>query len=270
LIRKHSNAKIIYFGHDLHYLREYRQYEIEKDPAILKSSNDWKKREFDLFNKADVIHVVGSYEQGILQQEFPNKPVRNIPVYIYDALKDSVNTDFKQRKDIIFVGGFGHPPNTDAVLWFAKEVFPSILDKYPDIKWYVVGSKVTDHVKALASDNIIITGFISDEELSDLYAKCRLAIVPLRVGAGVKGKVIEAVYNRIPLITTSIGAEGLSLKENAFIVSDGKDNMIRDINTLYENYEMLEQLSENSKAFIKNYFSVKTAKEVIAMDIEAK
>lgn len=268
LVKEYTNAKVIYFGHDLHYLREYREYKISGDKSKLKSSNEWKEKEFSLFNKADIIHVVGNYEQEILKKQFKNKPIRNIPVYIYDKVRDDVNKNFKERQNIIFVGGFGHPPNADAVLWFAEKIFPSILKKYPDIVWYIVGSKPPESIQKLASKNIVVTGFISDQELSSLYEKCRIAVVPLRVGAGVKGKVIEAMYNQIPLITTSIGAEGLSLAEEAFIVADKEEEFIDAVLNIYEDYDKLEELSNNSINFIKNYFTVETAKNIILADIK--
>ena len=266
LLKEYSKAKIIYFGHDLHYLREYRQYQLEKDPIMLKSSNEWKKKEFALFSKADIVYVVGSYEQQILQKEFPNKLIRNIPLYIYESLKENVNTKFQTRKDILFVGGFGHSPNRDAVLWFAQKVFPKVLKKYPDMKWYIVGSNPTEDILALKSDNIIVKGFVSDEELAQLYSECRMAVVPLRVGAGVKGKVVEAVYHRIPLLTTPIGAEGLSTEEHAFIVSECNAGMANIINNLYESYYDLEKLSNNCKAFIENHFTIEIAERIVRED----
>ena len=83
------------------------------------------------------------------------------------------------------------------MLWFAKEIFPYIREQLPDIKFYVVGSKVTDEIKALEQpgNGIIIKGFVSEEELANLYASCKVVVVPLRYGAGVKGKVVEAIYN---------------------------------------------------------------------------
>ena len=102
---------------------------------------------------------------------------------------------------MLFVGGFAHPPNADAVLWFAREIFPGIRERIPGIKFYVVGSKVTDEIRALEQDGngIIIKGFVSEEEHGSLYASCKLVVVPLRYGAGVKGKVVEAIYNGAPL-----------------------------------------------------------------------
>lgn len=268
IVKEYTNAKTMYFGSDLHYLRTYREYEITGEKSKLKESNEWKEREFNLFNKVDVIHVVGNYEENILKGKLKNKAIRNIPVYIYDSVRDNVNKDFEKRKDIIFVGGFGHPPNTDAVLWFAEKIFPSVLKKHPEMIWYIVGSKPPESVQRLACQNIVVTGFISDEELAKLYEKSRMAVVPLRVGAGVKGKVIEAMYNQIPLITTSIGAEGLSVDEEAFIIADKEDEFADSVIELYENFEKLRELSDNSVQFIQKYFTIEVAKNVILSDIE--
>lgn len=268
VIKVNSKAKIIYFGHDLHFLREFRQYEISQDKNLLHSSREWRKKEFALFKKADVIHVVGSYEQGYLQKEFPDKPIRNIPLYIYDGVRQKLVEPIENRQNLLYVGGFGHPPNYDAVIWFAQKVFPKVLEVYPEMKWYIVGSNPPDDIKALDSRNIIVKGFVTDEELEELYSKCRIAVVPLRYGAGVKGKVIEAVYNQIPLITTSIGAEGISTDENAFVVADGEGYMIREIIGIYEDYERLRNLSENCKKLLLKYYTIEAAKEVLELDFK--
>lgn len=268
LVREYTDAKVLYFAHDLHHVREYREYEITKDKKKLKSSQQWKKIEYELFDKADVGHVVGSYEQNVMQKAFPNKPIRNIPLYIYEQLLTDIDKDFSKRKDLVYVGGFGHPPNIDAVLWFAKEVFPIILEKYPDIKWHVVGGSVPKQVEELASEHIIIEGFVPDDALERLYRECRMAVVPLRFGAGVKGKVVESAYFQIPLITTSIGAEGLSREEGFMIVEDDSAAMAKEICGLYENFDRLRQMSDNGKIFIDKYFMLSEAERVIRLDVD--
>lgn len=268
LVKQYSKAKILYFAHDLHHIREYREYEMTKDPKKLASSENWKKIEYDLFEKADVGHVVGTYEQEIMQKAFPNKPIRNIPLYIYDDLLSDINKDFSNRHDILYVGGFGHPPNIDAVLWFAKEVFPLIVQKHSDIKWHIVGGKVTKEIEQLASQNIIIEGFVSDEYLENLYRTCRMAVVPLRFGAGVKGKVVEAGYFQIPLVTTSIGAEGLNIEDGSMAVEDDGNGMADLICSIYQDFPKLKQMSDNGKKFIRKNFLLSEAERVIKLDMD--
>lgn len=268
IIKYFSNAKIFYFAHDLHHLREYRKYLLDKDTQTLETSKYWKKIEYELFEKSDVGHVVGSYEQEIMQKAFPDKPIRNIPLYVYENLPVDIPKNFAARADLLTVGGFGHPPNEDAVLWFAEEIFPKILAVYPDIKWHIVGGRITEKVLRLKSDNIILEGFVSDDALLKLYMSCRLAVVPLRYGAGVKGKVVEASYYQIPLITTSIGAEGISCKEKSFLIEDDADKIAELVCDIYEDYDKLRIISDNGKAFIENHFMLSSAQKVLLKDMD--
>lgn len=267
LVKRYARGKIFYYAVDLQFLRLYRDYLLSGDEQALEESKKWEPIEWDLFDKADVGHVVGSYEQAIAQEKFPGKPIRNIPIYIYNKMPDALEKDFSKRKDILYVGGFGHPPNIDAVLWFAKEIFPQILAVYPDIVWHIVGSRATQEIESFASKNIIIEGFVSDEELETLYRKCRLAVVPLRYGAGVKGKVVEASYYQIPLVTTSIGGEGLDGTIGSFIMEDDADKMAQKIIDLYTDYTELRKISDAGEVFIQKYFTEKVAEETLRADM---
>jgi glycosyltransferase involved in cell wall biosynthesis len=113
---------------------------------------------------------------------------------------------------------------------------------------------VSAQIKKLESKNIKIEGFLSDENLYLLYQKCRIAIIPLRFGAGVKGKVVEAAYNQIPIVTTSIGGEGLDNSLGAFIIEDNAEKMSEIIINLYLDYSKLKQMSDSGKKFIDTYF----------------
>ena len=267
LIKKHFPRKIFYFAHHLHYIRLFREYNITHDKKILKQSEISKKIEMEIFSKVDIIHVVGNYEYQILKEKFKKKIIRNIPLYIYDKLLSNVEKDFSKRKDLIFVGALSRLPNKDAVLWFAKYVYPKIVDRFQDMVWHIVGSSIPNTIKKLESKNIKIEGFLSDENLHLLYQKCRIAIVPLRFGAGVKGKVVEAAYNQIPIVTTSIGGEGLDNSFGAFIIEDNAEKMSEIIIKLYLDYSKLKQMSDSGKKFIEKCFSINRAKEVLLKDI---
>ena len=267
LIRQHFSRKIFYFAHDMHYIRLSREYNITHDEKKLELSKKLKKIEMDIFSKVDIIHVVGNYEYQILKEKFDKKIIRNIPIYIYDKQLSNIEKDFSKRKDLIFVGGFVHSPNKDAVLWFSQYIYPKIVDRFQDMIWHIVGSNIPDEIIKLESKNIKIEGFLSDEDLYSLYQKCRIAIVPLRFGAGVKGKIVEAAYNQIPIVTTSIGGEGLDNSLGAFIIEDDAEKMAEIIIKLYVDYSKLKQMSDSGKKFIETYFSINRAKEVIMKDI---
>ena len=268
LVKRYSNAKVFYFTHDLHHVREYRQYLIDKNPDTLASSKHWKKIEYELFEKADVIHVPGMVEQKIVKNAFPKKIVRSIPLFGFEKVAGDVQKDFKKRKDLLFVGGFGHKPNLDGVLWFAEKIFPQVREKYPDIKWYIVGSNTPEEVLALASENIIVKGFVPDDELDEMYRNSRLVIAPLRYGAGVKGKILQAFYFQVPVVTTTIGMEGISKEEGAAIIADSEEEQIKAIVDLYEDFSHLQTMSDAAKLLIENHYTEKAALEVLYQDFK--
>jgi len=267
IIRKYTNSKVIYYGHDLHYLREYREYNISQNKELLKSSERWKKIEFELFSSADVIYYPSQVEIDEVNKNFSDITARAIPGYIFEKRMDKNTIPFKDKKDILFVGGFIHKPNVDGVLWFKNEIFPLILDSLPGIKFYVVGSNPPDVIKECQTENIIITGFVTDEELLGYYEKCRLAVVPLRYGAGVKGKVVEAMYYGVPLVTTSVGAEGLDNVSDILTVADNAANFSNALVELYNNYQLLDYKSKESYKYVLDTFSSNNALSIILKDI---
>jgi hypothetical protein len=267
-IKKYFYGKILYFAHDLSFNRLFREYKITGKEEILKESNFWKKNEMEIINKSDVCYVVGNYEEELLKKKFKYKPIRNIPIYIYDKIVTDVEKDFSKRKDLIFVGNFNHRPNIDAILWFSKEIYPNIIKKYPNITLHIVGSPIFQEIKEIESTNIKIYGFLDDKDLHLLYKKSRIAIAPLRFGAGVKGKIIEAAYNQIPMITTSIGAEGLDQSIGSFLVEDDALKMSDLICSIYNNYNKLKEISDSGIIFIKKYFTPEITKDILLKDIK--
>ena len=267
LIKKYYSGKIIYFAHDLHYIRLSREYNITHDLNKKEQSNFMKKIETDIFKKVDIIHVVGNYEYKILKEQYKNKTISNIPIYIYEKQETNVEKKFAKRKDLLFVGNFEHSPNLDAILWFSKEIYPEIIKSFPDMILHLVSSNIPQIIKDLESKNIKIEGFLSDEDLKLMYQNCRLAIAPLRFGAGVKGKIIEAAFYQIPMVTTSIGGEGIDNSTGAFIIEDNPKKMAELICQLYTDYSKLKQMSDSGMVLIQTCFSKNRAKEIILNDL---
>lgn len=267
LIKKYTNSKIIYYGHDLHFLREYREYELTGNESLKKSAEEWKKTEFDLYEKSDVIYYPSDVEVQEIKKYYPNINAKAIPAYIFDEQELSSQKNFEDKEGLLFVGGFGHKPNIDAVLWFVSSVFPLILDKKPNMKFYIVGSNPPDEIISLSSNNIIVTGFVSDEELIQLYNQCRIVVVPLRYGAGVKGKVVEAMYYQIPVVTTSVGAEGIIGSENILSIAETEMDFARKVVDLYDDIDKLKLLSMKSIGYINGNFTSKAVQKIISTDI---
>ncbi len=258
-------AKTLYQCHDLHFLRKQREYDLYKSDQCLDEVQHWKNIEAELFRKTDVSLTFSCDEQKIIHEKFPGTKCSQIPLFIYDKLEKAENS-FTRRKHLMYVGGFGHPPNIDAVSWFLENVFPRVVKRIPDIKFYVVGSKPPKSI--LASKNVIVTGFVTEEELVDLYRRIRLVVVPLRYGAGVKGKIVEAIYHNVPIVTTSVGAEGFRDADKILSIADTPEGFSQEIIELYSDVDSLNKRTQEFPAYITKYFSAESALRALSADID--
>ncbi|MFT7048400.1 MAG: GT2 family glycosyltransferase [Halioglobus sp.] len=256
---------IIFFGHDLHYLRIGREEKVVGDASLIKSEQKWKKREYAVFDRVDKIYYPSQVEVDEILTERPDLSVRAIPLYVLEGEVEEPY-DFDSSSDILFVGGFNHPPNVDGICWFVEKVFPLVKEKFPDIKLHVVGSNPNDAVQDLQSEDVVVYGYLSDEELGQLYRRVRQVIAPLRFGAGVKGKVLEAIQKNLPLVTTSIGAEGIPDAEDVMNIANSAEEFAKTIIRLDGGDTQLLAKMKQYDAWLKTNFSKEKAMSIILED----
>lgn len=264
VLRKYSEGKIIYYGHDLHFLRTKREYELCGNPKKLKEANRWYDQELQIMRRADMNYYPSSVECEAVQEVDSNIPVKAITAYVYDDFRQ-VEYQAESRVGILFVGGFGHAPNLDAVLWFLEEIYPEVYRR-TGAPFYIVGSKAPESLSQIKLEGVIFKGFVSDSELQRLYDSCRISVVPLRYGAGVKGKVVEALYHGSPVVTTPVGAEGIPDIEKAAVIENNVKGLTECICTLYEDFHKLAEMSWKSRDIIKKKFSTEAVWNVIKDD----
>jgi glycosyltransferase involved in cell wall biosynthesis len=166
-----------------------------------------RARECAIWRQADLSLYPSEEEARIASALEPNAKIGAVVPYCFDRFAEP--RDAPPGREIIFVGGFGHPPNEDAAIWFANEILPSIRARVPSAHLSIIGSNPTERVRALAGDGIRVLANVSGAELEAAYGRARVAVVPLRCGAGVKLKVVEALRAGVPLVTTGVGAQGL-------------------------------------------------------------
>ena len=267
-IREHTRWKCIFYGHDLHFLRERREYELTHDPAILQDAEYWRSMELSMMKKADVSYYPSQVEIDGIHAIDPSINAKAITAYVFSE-KAAVEKDYQKREGLLFVGGFAHPPNKDGVLWFAKEIFPLIRRVLPEIQFRIVGSHADEEVLALGNeDGIEVLGFVSDERLAELYQESRLVVVPLRYGAGVKGKVVEALHEGSAIVTTSCGAEGIPGVEQVLRIADQPEEFAAEVCRLYPNVGALIELSQGAVRYVEENFSVDGAWSRIREDFD--
>ena len=265
-IKEKTDIKVIYYGHDLHFLRERREYELTGDVERKNASAYWKSMELDLMRKASISYYPSNVEVDYIHTFDKKINAKAITAYVFEKFGNiDYNPDI--REGVLFVGGFSHPPNADALKYFLDNMWDEI---YAQIKapFYIVGSNATDEIKALHNEakGIIFKGFVSEEELKELYEKVRLVVVPLRYGAGVKGKVIEALYYNDPVITTGVGAEGIDNSYNQMFVADEPGDFVNKCVTLYNDKEALKNMSKAADDYVKNKHSIEAVWDIIRED----
>lgn len=271
-IKQNTHAKILYYGHDLHFLREVRQYAIEKDPKTLVSAANWEEKERYLFKNVDIVLTPSKEENKIISLLDPSFKVETVLPYFFKNTAKAIES-FKERNNILFVGGFGHTPNVDAMLWFCKEIWPLLKLNDKSTKLIIAGSKPPAAITVLKDARIEIKGFVSEEELDRLYKSVKLVIVPLRYGAGVKGKVIEAMHKGLPIVSTTIGIEGMPGNYNNFLKCyDDSQSFASKVISLYNDEEELLLASRKGTEYINQYFTfdiaAKKMKKLLSLDYQ--
>lgn len=260
--------RMIYFGHDLHYLRTEREAALRDDAGLLKEAASWRDREFAVFSVMDHIYYPSQVEVDAILELRPELKVQAIPLYVYDSV-EALPYVAAERADMLFVGGFNHPPNADGLRWFVAEILPRLAAAGSNMKLHIVGSNMPDDIAKLAGAQVVVHGFLSDQELAELYARVAVVVVPLRFGAGVKGKVIEALQHGLPIVTTSIGAEGLPNPAAVMQIADEANEFATSLLKVEHADAEILALMVNYPDYFNKTFAKELAAAIIARDFGA-
>ncbi|MEO0329227.1 MAG: glycosyltransferase [Pseudomonadota bacterium] len=232
------NAKVIFHASDLHFLRMEREDELKSEKTDLRRerlTKETKQKEIETINTVDLTIVHSQFEVDLINEIAPEAKVVNFP-WIYEARAPEQH--FEEQNGLVFVGGYRHGPNIDAVDYFTDEILPILRDKGISDTFHIIGSHPPERFKKLEAEdsslNVHVHGFV--EDLEHLICDMRVMVVPLRFGAGLKGKIVTALAHGIPVVTTSIGAEGINL-------TDGKNIIIAD--TAEEFASAVERLTKD-------------------------
>lgn len=260
-VRKHCpRAKVLFHTVDLHFLRMMREAELASNQQKRKAAEEMKSLELSLMRLADVTTVVSQKELELISQELPKQRVKLLP---YSRAIHGTKKGFTERRDIVFVGGFQHTPNIDAVKYFVVEIMPIIRSRLPGIRFHIVGSNQPPEILSLAAADVVVAGFV--EDLNPCLDRMRISVAPLRYGAGIKGKIGSAMAVGLPVVATSIAAEGMSLTDGEnILVADGAEDFAEAVIRLYENESLWFSLSESSIKFADSAWGAEAAWKILA------
>lgn len=249
-------AHIIFDTVDLHGLRLRRKAVLTRDPKDEAEARECLKQEQWLATNADCTVAVSEREAEILRESAPG-----VAVFTVSNIHDPEHSQlpFEKRKDILFVGNFAHAPNADAVRYFLNEIFPHVRTLLPGIRFHVIGKGSKTAFGDKKNEDILVHGHVPN--LSAHIRNARLTVAPLRFGAGVKGKIHSSLACGTPIVTTSIGAEGMHLEhERDCLIAESPLAFAQAIERLYTDRALWEKLTKAGQKNLRVHFSAEVAK----------
>ncbi len=258
------HAPIIFNNHDLRYLRMQRAAELTGDADALARAETAKRGELAVMARADCILSPSPFEVELISREIPEIPAIALPLM---TPLFGTTAGFARRRDVCFLGGYRHEPNVDAVAYFVREVLPLIQAEEPSIRFIIAGANPGEQVRALARADVIVTGMIDD--LRDVLDAARVFVCPLRFGAGMKGKLLTALSYGLPVVTTTIGVEGIAAVDGEHVlVADTPADLAAACLRLYRNESLWASLSANGQSLMREKYSLASGQDALRRAID--
>ncbi|WP_298500188.1 glycosyltransferase family 4 protein [uncultured Algibacter sp.] len=255
------NALKILDTEDLHCLRKGRQQAFKDSMSFNESYlfNDVAKREIASIYRSDLSLIISEVEMEILKNQF--KVDASLLVYL-PFMQDFISDEYKQslpnfenRNHFITIGNFLHEPNYNAVLYLKEAIWPLIKKQLPKAELHVYGAYASQKINQLHNDKqgFLIKGFA--EDVNEVMQNAKICLAPIRFGAGLKGKLIDAMINGTPTVTSTIGAEGMfdNLAANGFIEDDLQEFVNKSVK-LYNDAILWKEKQSNGFAIINSRF----------------
>jgi GT2 family glycosyltransferase len=212
-------ARVVFDTVDLHGLRLAREADLDGLALTRQAADAVRSRELAVVGAADATLVRSEHEASMLARAAPHARVHVVvtPRDVPGRARPAAG-----RTGVLFVGGFHHAPNLDAVLWFGREIWPAVAAAVPGTMLTIVGADPPADVEALAGPTVAVAGALPDAELAERLASVRVTVAPLRYGAGTKGKIATSLCHGVPCVATTTAIEGMGLTpwEDVLVADD--------------------------------------------------
>ncbi len=257
-------APVLFHIMDLHFLRLEREAAVSGTAAAAEAAARMKAKELALIRRADCTITHSTYERDLLAAAAPEAAAVVWP-FMFEYF--GTTRGFAERRDFVFLGGYRHPPNVDAVQFFAGEVLRLIRARAPDARFIIAGANPGPEVQALAGPDVVVTGMV--EDLRDVFDPARVFVCPLRFGAGTKGKISTAMAYGMPVVSTSCGAEGMELIEgDEVLIADDPQALADACLRVYHDAALWSRLSQGGQKLVQAKHSLTAGERILAQAIE--
>ncbi|PPK95640.1 glycosyl transferase family 1 [Nonlabens xylanidelens] len=243
---------------DLHFLRKAREVAV-KNGTDVSFYNDAAIREIAAIYRCDLSIIISKVEHDVLINSFdiPVNKLVYIPfLYKADKLKTSLPKSFNERSNVVMIGNSLHQPNYDSILYLKNEIWPQIRKQLPDVEVHIYGAYQNQSIEQLHNlkQGFIVKGFATNAIKT--LQEYRLLLAPLRFGAGLKGKIFDALHAATPVAMSQIAAEGMFNGKQEFgFTEDDIDAYVGKVISLYQNPRKWHELSDSSSRILENNYS---------------
>lgn len=262
IIEHCPNAIRILNTEDLHFLRKTRHQYVKKnnqfttDISILDFQNDETMRELASIYRSDWTIMISTFEMELLQNEMqvPTDLLTYLPIFTEEKLRSE--SSFSERKNFLFIGNMLHEPNADAVKMLVENCWTIIRQECKEAELIIVGAYPSQLVLQLNNPKKKIKVVGHSKDLDEIYKTVRISLVPLRFGAGIKGKIMETLEYGIPFVSTSIGTEGLFFDEKwSDLIADNWGDFSQKAISLYSDMTKWNYYRDSGTKHLTNQFS---------------
>ena len=261
--RSHASLKIVFDMVDAHFVRLAREHELTRDARTAEEAARYREIELRLARTCDLVWSASSEDKKAVALHAPGVRVEVVPTI--HPLHGRGKT-FAERAHLLFLGNLSHRPNADAVHHLMRDIFPLVKKSLPGVKLYIVGDNATPEIAAYAAPDVEVLGYVPDVE--PLFQSCRVMVVPLRYGAGIKGKLGESLSYGLPVVTTTIGAEGFGLTDgDEALIADDPQAFASAVVRAYEDRDLWQRLAEHGRRHIEKHYTPQVVAEIINSSI---
>ncbi len=238
--RADPKLKIVYDMLDVHHLRAEREAALTGDARAAREAEHLRRLETRLAREADLVWCGSPPDKEIMARAAPGTPSVVIPT-IHEL--HGRGLPFAEREQLLFVGNFSHRPNVDAVHFLAREVLPLVRRALVGVELLVVGDNAPPEFEGYASEGVRLLGYVPD--IDPVMNGCRVFVAPIRFGSGVNGKIGESLAYGLPVVTTTVGAEGWGFTDGEqVLIADAPADFAEAVVRLYREAALWQRLSD--------------------------
>lgn len=257
--RASPRTRLVFDMVDAHSLRLSREHELTGDADVAREAERYREMESRLARECDVVWCASSADEEFMRRLSPGVVATVIPTI---HPRHERGLPFERREHILFVGNFRHRPNADAVHFYAREVLPRVRESLPGVELLLVGDNAPEEFAEYESAGVRVLGYVPDIE--PVFARARVSAAPLRFGAGINGKIGEALAHGLPVVTTNIGAAGLALRDGEeALIADSPEDLAAATVRLYTDAALWRRLSDKGYEHVERRFSPRVVRKLV-------